>query len=266
MKKITTLICLLSVLLTFGQTLLSKKDYETNIYNRGNTGEKVHAKNKNGKKLHPGSYMYEIKEGTQPLSFWFSIVSTGEIDGTVKVIIGVQKEGQLLAEIKVKEGLVLGVKEFHQRKKYLEKETYTRGDTIITKSYKETKTVYYELKTIKGENIYEYSCSDYYENPEMGDCSKIDFIKGIEEKYLKGKLITVIKTKNLPGSIKEVIKNFDFRNKIKKRITYTNGVVKTFYRNGNYKIEKPIRGGVYEELYNSKEKLIDSGKVYDIMG
>ncbi len=265
MKKIISTTFLLVTLLTFGQTIISKKNYEIN-FDDVNIGEKVYVKHKEGQMLSEGSYMYKMKDGRQPLSFWFSVLQKGEINGSIKARIGIEKEGELLAEIDVKNGVVLSIKEYHQKKGYLEEETYIKGDTIITKSYKETKIVYYKLKKIKGKEIYKYSCRNYYESSKIDDCSKIDFIKGTEEKFFEGKLISLIKTKNLPGNIKEVVENFDSKNKTKKRITYKNGVIKTFYTNGNYKIEKPIKGGAYEELYNSKGKLIDSGKVYDIMG
>ncbi len=259
------LIFLFFNVVSYGQELLHLNDYNNNL-DDAKPGEKVYIKRKTGEKMKDGDYTFQLSEGGQFLTFWFSIENK-EIHGNVNAVIGLKKEGNLLAKLTVNQGIVMGLKKYHEKENSLEKEILKKGDTIITKRYHRDAKLYFERVMLGAERLYEYSCTVYYDEPlRIDKCSKIDVVKGIEEHYYKEKLIKRIKTKNIPNTIEIIEENFDLKSNTKKVIIYKEGKIKTIYKDGGYKIKKPIEGGVYEEIYDSKGKLIDSGKVYNIMG
>jgi len=264
MKKVLIIFILLLNTIIYSQTELNEADYSINVYAK--IGKKVYARELNNQKLPKGNYTIKIIDGRHKISFWFFILDTGEIDGDIELNIGYKKDGVLLEKYQVKNGIVERIQKFDQKREYLEYESFFKGDTLVTRRYKINDLLYYEDKKVNGKETYEYSCSDYVNLDTIEDCTKIDFIKGVEEKYLDGKLIKRIRTKGLSKNIKKIIENYDSKNEITKIIKNTNGVSKTFFRNGNYNIEKPIKGGVYMEEYNKKGVLIESGKIFDMDG
>ena len=262
MKINTTILCLILSQFVFGQTELSKEKHIINL--DAKIGERIYVTDSIGNTLNNGEYLFKFLEGRVKLSFWFSIEDSGEINGDVKLNIGDKIDSQLLELYKVKKGIVKKIEQFDQKRKFLDTEIFISGDTVIERNYKLNKLLYYENKGIKGNEIYKYSCVNYYEEDYIDKCTKTDFIKGIVEETLKGNVISRTKTKNLPSNILKIVENLGTEESVKKIIVYTDKVIKTTYKNGSYKTETPIKGGVFEKVYNNKGVLIESGKVYDI--
>lgn len=262
MKINTTILCLILTQFVFGQTEISKEKYKINL--DAKIGERIYVKDSIGNILKNGEYLFKMPDGRVKLSFWFSIEDSGEINGDVKLNIGDKIENQLLELYKVKNGIVKKIEQFDQKRKFLETEIFISGDTVIKRNYKLNKLLYYEKKEIKGKEIYKYSCDNYYEEDYIDKCTKTDFIEGIVERILNGNVLSRTKTKNLPFNIKKIVENFNPEESVKKIIVYTDKVIKTTYKNGSYKTEKPIKDGVFEKIYNKKGILIESGEVYEI--
>ena len=261
--KIITILFLLVVGVSMAQTEIAIEDYENNL-DDAHIGKRVFVELKTKEKLKAGDYVWKFSEGNQPLAIWFTVLLNGEIDGEIIIRKSHTKEGGLLGIIVVKNGVVEHIKEYDQELSFLSVENYKKQDTLITKNYNKNKVLTYESKKINHKKIYEYRCSSYIGRDEIIDCTKEDFLLGVKETYNKTKLIKRLRTKKIPTDIKSVEDDYSDAKGVKRTTIFENGNIKTVYPEGNYKLEKPIKGGAVIEEYDKRGKLLKSDEVYDI--
>ncbi len=152
--------------------------------------------------------------------------------------------------------------------KRLRIEGFFKGDTIVKREYTNSNLLTYETKALKGEDVYKYKC-EAYNYPEqmtdsLGKCVKTDYIAGVEDEILNGKILTRKRTKNIPEDIESIIDVYDSTDENKRIIYYINRVKKTIKKDGSYEIEEPIEGGVLLKKYNKKGELIESQYVIEV--
>ena len=125
MRKILVIPFLLWSLFLCSQTEFTEEDLENyNVVLSGRIGEKLYIKEKSGDKLPKGEYVLKFMEGKHNLSYWFSIIDSGELDGEVRLNIGNKKSDQKLMRLQIKNGLIREIQQFDQDKEFLERESF----------------------------------------------------------------------------------------------------------------------------------------------
>lgn len=141
------------------QIEITEGDHDNFALNR-EVNEKVYYRTKDtNENLKKGDYFIRFKEGNQPLSFWFSIIENGEIDGEINVRMGHTIDDELLWVVHVKNGIVQRSVKYNQNNtSILSKDNYRKGDTIITKYYTKKGVLDSEIKKVGGKEVYKYQC------------------------------------------------------------------------------------------------------------
>ena len=141
------------------QIEITEGDHDNFAFNR-EVNEKVYYRTKDtNENLKKGDYFIRFKEGNQPLSFWFSIIENGEIEGEINIRMGHAISDELLAVVNVKNGIVQRSRKYSQyNTEILSKDNYRKGDTIITKYYTRKGVLDSETKKVGDIEVYNYQC------------------------------------------------------------------------------------------------------------
>lgn len=248
----------------YSQTEISYKEYDINL--NADIGHDIYALKNNGEKLPEGDYVVKkTKRSGKKFAFYFSISNSGEIDGNVYLKYGHDIEGVVISKIQVKNGVVKKYRLFDLSGKHLRAEGFFKGDTIVTREYTNSNLLTYEIKELKGEYVYKYEC-DAYNYPKqmtdsLGKCVKTDYVTGVEDEILNGKILTRKRTKNIPEDIESIIDIYDSTDENKRIIYYINRVKKTIKKDGSYEIEERKEGSYLLKKYNKKGELIKSDHI-----